>query len=70
MYKGYGQNMTSEGRKIQTCSSAGKEVYNMEAIGADLSFVNLGITFTHLPNSISVLDFGLLFTGSSSGLGC
>ena len=69
MYKGYGQNMTSEAEKIQTCSSAGKEVYNMEAIGADLSFVNLGITFTHLPNSISVFGFRIAFYGVIIGLG-
>ena len=41
----------------------------MEAIGADLSFVNLGITFTHLPNSISVFGFRIAFYGVIIGLG-
>lgn len=41
----------------------------MEATGADLSFVNLGITFTHLPNSISVFGFRIAFYGIIIGLG-
>ena len=34
----------------------------MEAVtGADLSFVNLGITIEHLPNSITVFGFRIAF---------
>ena len=43
----------------------------MEAVtGADLSFVNLGITIEHLPNSITVFGFRIAFYGIIIGLGC
>ena len=42
----------------------------MEAVtGADLSFVNLGITIQHLPNSITVFGFRIAFYGIIIGLG-
>ena len=41
----------------------------MEAAGADLSFVNLGITIEHLPNSITVFGFRIAFYGIIIGLG-
>ena len=42
----------------------------MEAVtGADLSFVNLGITIEHLPNSITVFGFRIAFYGIIIGLG-
>lgn len=42
----------------------------MEAVtGADLSFVNLGITIQHLPNSIMVFGFRIAFYGIIIGLG-
>lgn len=39
------------------------------ASGADLSFVNLGITIQHLPNSITVFGFRIAFYGIIIGLG-
>lgn len=39
------------------------------AAGADLSFVNLGITIEHLPNSITVFGFRIAFYGIIIGLG-
>ena len=42
----------------------------MEAVtGADLSFVNLGITIELLPNSITVFGFRIAFYGIIIGLG-
>ena len=41
----------------------------MEAAGADLSFVNLGITIDHLQNSITVFGFRIAFYGIIIGLG-
>lgn len=42
----------------------------MEAVtGADLSFVNLGITIQHLPNSITVFGFRIAYYGIIIGLG-
>ena len=41
----------------------------MEAAGADLSFVNLGITIQNLPNSITVFGFRIAFYGIIIGLG-
>lgn len=41
----------------------------MEAAGADLSFVNLGITIENLKNSISIFGFRIAFYGIIIGLG-
>ena len=41
----------------------------MASAGADLSFVNLGITIQHLPNSITVFGFRIAFYGIIIGLG-
>ena len=41
----------------------------METSGADLSFVNLGITIEHLRNSVSVFGFRIAFYGIIIGLG-
>lgn len=41
----------------------------MDTAGADLSFVNLGITIGHLPNSITVFGFRIAFYGIIIGLG-
>lgn len=41
----------------------------METTGADLSFVNLGITIEHLRNSFSVFGFRIAFYGVIIGLG-
>lgn len=41
----------------------------METQGADLSFVNLGITIQNLPNSITVFGFRIAFYGIIIGLG-
>ena len=37
--------------------------------GADLSFVNLGITIEHLPKSISVFGFDIAYYGIIIGIG-
>lgn len=41
----------------------------MGSSGADLSFVNLGITIEHLPNSITLFGFRIAFYGIIIGLG-
>lgn len=41
----------------------------METAGADLSFVNLGITIEHLRNSFSVFGFRIAFYGVIIGMG-
>ncbi|MCB7318289.1 prolipoprotein diacylglyceryl transferase [Lacrimispora sp. 210928-DFI.3.58] len=41
----------------------------METAGADLSFINLGITIEHLRNSISVFGFRIAFYGIIIGIG-
>lgn len=41
----------------------------MGSLGADLSFVNLGITIEHLPNSITLFGFRIAFYGIIIGLG-
>lgn len=41
----------------------------METMGADLSFVNLGITIEHLRNSVSVFGFRIAYYGIIIGIG-
>ena len=43
--------------------------FDMGSSGADLSFVNLGITIEHLPNSITLFGFRIAFYGIIIGLG-
>ena len=41
----------------------------MASAGADLSFVNLGITIEHLRSSISIFGFRIAFYGIIIGIG-